>query len=68
MEPYDSYTLVQLAYRTDFDGLKKALYDLCPGTKSCIRVFDRAYHNHDTGGINGIAHDRVLQEVYLRGW
>ena len=64
---YDSHGLWRLAQRADFDGLKKALYGLCPSTKSYVQVFGRAYHYHDTGDMNGIAYDRVLQEASFHG-
>lgn len=66
-EAYDSHELWWLVQRADFDGLKKALYGLCPGTKSYIQVFGRAYYYHDTGDMNGIAYDRVLHETSFRG-
>ena len=67
MRSYDLYKLSQLVSRADFDGLKEALYGLCPSTKSYIQVFGRAYYYHDTGDMNGIAYDKVLQEVDPRG-
>ena len=61
-EAYDSHGLWRLARRADFDGLKKALYGLCPAMKSYVQVFGRAYHYHNTGSMNGIAYDQVLPD------
>lgn len=63
MESFDLHKLTRLIGRVDFNGLKKALYGLCPSTKSYVQVFGRAYHYHNTGDMNGIAYDRVLREV-----
>lgn len=67
MRSYDLHKLLLLIGRADFDGLSKALYGLCPSTKSYVQVFGRAYYYRDTGDMNGIAYDRVLQEVDLHG-
>lgn len=59
---YDLHELWRLVQRADFDGLEDALYGLCPGTKSYIQVFGRAYHYHNTGSMNGIAYNQALPD------
>lgn len=62
-ESHDLYGLSQLVHRADFTDLAKAPHGLCSGTKLYAQVFGRAYHYPKTGNMDGIAYDRVLQEV-----
>lgn len=64
---HDLYKLSQLVHVDDFVGLTRALSKVHPSIKSYVQVFGRAYQYHNTGNMDGIAYDQVLQEVECHG-